>query len=98
MKNDTATVGSFATLFSLVRRKPVTELQLLEWVGGCTMGVLGALILALNVPWSGYGWILFLVSNLSWMRYAVLTKTTSIFVMQIAFTSTTAIGLFRWLA
>jgi len=68
----------------------------LKWVGTIT-GVLGALMLALNIPLSGWGWTLFLVSSLSWTLAGAVMKDTSLVVLQFAFVVVDMIGVWRWL-
>jgi uncharacterized membrane protein len=67
-----------------------------KWVGTAT-GVLGALILALNIPLSGWGWILFLVSSVSWTFAGLVMKDMSLAVLQFAFVVVDLIGVWRWL-
>jgi hypothetical protein len=66
-----------------------------SWMGSIA-GVLGALFLALNLTWSGLGWFAFLASNFAWIIYAVLQRVPSLLVMQLVFTTTSLIGIFRW--
>lgn len=68
-----------------------------EWVGAAAGG-LGALMLAINVSWSAYGWLLFLASNVSWIVYAIQRRVRSVLLMQLVFTSTSLTGVYRWLA
>lgn len=68
-----------------------------EWLGSL-LGILGASMLAVNAPWSGYGWWAFLASNLAWMVYAILGSVRSILLMQIVFMATSVLGIVRWLA
>ena len=67
-----------------------------KWVGTIT-GVIGAFILALNIPLSGWGWTLFLMSSLSWTFAAVVMKDMSLAVLQFAFVVVDLIGVWRWL-
>ena len=67
-----------------------------EWFGSIA-GVTGAALLAVNMPWSGYGWLLFLASNTAWILYAFMERVSSMFLMQLVFTGTSLIGVFRWL-
>lgn len=71
-------------------------LDLLQWTG-CVLGVGGALLLALNRPCSGAGWLLFLASNGSWICFGVLTGAAGLVTMQLAFTVTSLVGIYRWL-
>ncbi len=55
-------------------------------------------MLAINVSWSAYGWLLFLASNVSWIVYAIHRRVRSVLLMQLVFTSTSLTGVYRWLA
>ena len=68
----------------------------LKWVG-TTTGVLGALMLALNILLSGSGWALFLISSLSWTLAGAVMKDMSLVVLQFAFVVVDMIGVWRWL-
>lgn len=68
----------------------------LEWIGAIG-GAIGALLLACNKRWSGYGFVLFLASNGAWMSYGVLTHTFGMVFMQIVCTGTSLLGIWRWL-
>lgn len=69
----------------------------LEWLGAA-FGLLGSAILAARLPWSGAGFIAFMVSNVAIGLFAIRTKSWGLFAMQIGFTGTSAIGIYRWLA
>ncbi len=72
------------------------SLKWLEWAG-CATGVLGALLLALNNRYSGWGFALFLLSNVFWIAFGLRTRTHSLVTMQMAFTATSLIGIYQWL-
>ncbi|WP_284155516.1 hypothetical protein [Sulfuricystis multivorans] len=72
------------------------SLGMLEWIGAIG-GAAGALLLALNNRWSGYGFVLFLVSNAAWIAYGLMTHTFGMVAMQIVFTGTSLLGVWRWL-
>ena len=72
------------------------SLGVLEWVGAIGGGA-GALLLAFNHRWSGYGFVLFLASNAAWMTYGVMTHTFGMVTMQIVCTGTSLLGIWRWL-
>ena len=55
-------------------------------------------MLALNESFSGFGWIAFLVSNIAWLVYGRLMRVHSIVLMQLVFTATSLVGIYRWLA
>jgi len=71
-------------------------LKFVEWFGSIT-GLLGSLILGLNTSFSGWGFVAFLLSNAAWLTYGFKTKTWSMVAMQIGFTVTSSIGVWRWL-
>lgn len=68
---------------------------LLEW-SGSTTGLLGAGLLATNSAVSGYGFVAFLVSNLFWIGYATSTRAWGLRAMQVGFTATSLVGIWRW--
>jgi len=68
---------------------------IIEWAGAIT-GLSGALLLSLNVEYSGYGFIFFLISNVAWIIFSISNRTYSLLVQQVGFTATSIIGVFRW--
>ena len=70
--------------------------RFVEWFGA-TAGVIGALMLASNTTWSGYGWLAFLASNIAWFAYAAMQGVKSMLLMQLVFATTSLIGIYRWL-
>lgn len=68
----------------------------LKWLGTIT-GVLGALMLALNIPVSGWGWVLFTISSVSWTVAGLVLRDTSLVVLQGAFVAVDLLGVWRWL-
>lgn len=73
-----------------------SHLSLAEWLG-CLTGVAGSALLAANNRWSGYGFVLFMVSNLCWIAYALMNGIYGLVAMQMAFTFTSGLGIWRWL-
>ena len=69
----------------------------LQWIG-CVVGVLGAYLLALNNRRSGWGFVSFLMSNVCWMAFGLLTKAPGMVFMQVAFTATSLLGIYRWMS
>jgi hypothetical protein len=67
----------------------------IEWAGS-GMGLLGATLLATNSAYSGFGFVAFLLSNFCWMAYAYHRKISGLLVMQIGFTTTSLVGIWRW--
>lgn len=70
--------------------------DLLEWIG-CITGLLGSFLLAAKVAASGFGWALFIISNICWAAYAIMTRARGMLLMQLGFTVANIIGIFRWL-
>lgn len=67
-----------------------------EWLG-CAFGVLGSGLLALNARCSGWGFVLFFVSNLFWIGFALAHQNYGLLFQQMVFLLTSAIGIYRWL-
>lgn len=68
----------------------------LQWIG-CAMGLGGSLLLALNCRVSGWGFVLFLVSNVFWISFGLLTDAPGIVVMNLGFSGTSLMGVWKWL-
>jgi len=68
----------------------------IKWFGTAT-GVAGALVLALNIPISGWGWVLFGVSSLCWTIAGAVMRDYSLVVLQATFLVVDIIGIWRWL-
>ena len=73
-----------------------TTLDALQWAG-CATGVAGALLLALNTKHSGWGFVLFLISNSFWTAYGIQTGAPGLVATQVIFTATSLLGIYRWL-
>ncbi len=71
-------------------------LQPIKWTGTGT-GILGALLIAANVPLSGWGFVLFLVSSLAWTGAGLLTREPSLVALNATFTAINVLGIVRWL-
>lgn len=69
----------------------------LDWVG-CAAGIAGAGLLAANQPFSGWGFVLFLISNACWYVHGRRQGVAAMSVMQAGFTVTSLCGIWRWLA
>jgi nicotinamide riboside transporter PnuC len=69
--------------------------DILQWLG-CVFAVFGALLLASKTPRSGYGFILYLISNVFWIAYGLAVNARGLLVMQIFFSITSLIGIYRW--
>jgi nicotinamide riboside transporter PnuC len=66
----------------------------LEWIGSLS-GLLGSLLLALNMRVSKYGWISFLVSNLALIAFSIGVDRHGLLMQYLGFTATSLLGLYR---
>ncbi|KPK47867.1 MAG: hypothetical protein AMS22_16095 [Thiotrichales bacterium SG8_50] len=73
----------------------MTLLAFLEWTGALT-GLAGAALLATRTRASGWGFVLFLGSNLAWGTFGWLSDAMGLVVMQIGFTATSLYGIHNW--
>ena len=71
-------------------------IDFLQWAG-CITGVAGASLLALNTKNSGWGFVLFLVSNGFWTAFGIQTNAPGLITTQLVFTATSVFGIYRWL-
>lgn len=68
----------------------------LQWLG-CFAGASGSLLLATKTQYSGWGFVLFLISNGFWTAYGLLINAPGLIAMQVIFIVTSTIGIYRWL-
>ena len=71
-------------------------IRVTKWTG-TLFGVAGAGLIALNLPISGWGFILFLVSSVSWTAAGIMMREHSLILLNAAFTVINLIGVYRWL-
>ncbi len=71
-------------------------LTTLKWIGTIT-GLVGALILAVNLPLSGWGWVLFAASALAWTIAGIVMREYSLVLLQGGFFIVDLLGIYRWL-
>lgn len=74
----------------------MTWLYLFEWLGAL-LGLAGAALLAANHRLSGWGFLAFLLSNVCWITYALMTNAYGLIAMQAGYTLISVFGLCRWL-
>lgn len=68
----------------------------LKWFGtACALA--GAGLVAANIPLSGWGFVLFLASSLSWLIASAVTRDGAQAAMQLGFTAVNLLGIWRWL-
>ena len=68
----------------------------MKWLGTAA-GILGALLMALNIPWSGWAFALFLVSSLVWTGVGLLERDGALAALNLAFVAVDVLGIFRWI-
>lgn len=76
-------------------RRQLLSLTTLEWAG-CILALVGAGLLSLRLPASGYGFAFYLASNLFWIGAAVRRGSLPMLLMQMGFTLTSISGLWNW--
>ncbi|MBF0251374.1 MAG: hypothetical protein HQL35_12190 [Alphaproteobacteria bacterium] len=78
------------------KREHSPLVPIVKWVG-TLFGVTGAVLMAMNIPISGWGFVLFLVSSTAWTSAGVMTRDYSIIVLYAVFTAIDLLGIYRWL-
>ena len=73
-----------------------TMIAWLKWIG-TGAGLAGALVIALNLPFSGWGFVLFFVSSTTWLAAAILQRDTPLAVLSAGYTAVNILGMYRWL-
>lgn len=68
----------------------------MKWLG-TAFQLAGCIILALNVPWSGWAFPLMLYGSLTWLGVAIRTDDDALAGLNLAFTAINALGIWRWL-
>lgn len=71
-------------------------IETIEWIGSFG-GIAGALILALNRPWSGWGYPVFLVFTGLLLLAAAWRGSGPHMALFGAYTAVNALGVYRWL-
>ena len=64
---------------------------------GSSTGIIGALLIALNINMFLTGYLFFLVSSLSWIVYSYKTSQKNLLVMNIVFGVINAIGVYNFI-
>jgi len=60
---------------------------------GAYFGISGAMLLAVAIPASKWGWVLFLVSNLFWLLFAVRFRFRKLAKQTVVFTASSVLGI-----
>lgn len=70
-------------------------MEVYEWYASA-FGVVGALLVALNIPKSRYGFVLFLVSSAMWSYVAYQSNLVPLLLNQLVFVAINVVGIQRW--
>lgn len=71
------------------------NVKIVEW-SGTVLGLVGSLLLALNITISGYGFITFLASNVCWLFFGIRNRAWGLVTMQAGFAVTSLLGIYNW--
>ncbi len=71
-------------------------MTVLKWLG-TVLAIIGALAIALNLPYSGWGFVAFLISSISWSIAGFMMREPSLVVLQGTFIIINVLGIYRWL-
>lgn len=73
--------------------------MLLHWIdtAAAAFGMLGTLLLAMNGPRAGWGFVCYLASNAGWIWFGLAHGHWSLVVQQVCFVATSVLGAWRWL-
>lgn len=70
--------------------------RVVEWIGSIT-GLLGSWLIATNTDVSGWAFPAWLISNACWIAFSIRTKNHPMLLMQIGYTASSILGVYRWL-
>lgn len=73
-----------------------TWLRAIRWFAALS-GIAAGLLLALNIPISGWGFVLFTFSSLAWIVSGLVMGVRSLIVVNIVLLLTNLLGIYRWL-
>lgn len=68
----------------------------IAWAGSIT-GAAGAIVLAPRARYSGWGWVLFLASNVFWICASLARHDVPQLFMQAVLTITSLVGMWKYL-
>lgn len=71
-------------------------LHALKWTGAAG-GIVGAFLVAANVPISGWGYVPFLVGSLALVGWGAMIREPAVWVLNGVFTAANLLGIWRWL-
>jgi nicotinamide riboside transporter PnuC len=67
-------------------------------VTGAFFGLLGTFLLARSDERSGWGFVVYLASNVAWLWFAAVHGHWAVLVQYLGFTAVSVYGIWRWLA
>ena len=73
----------------------ITDKGLTETIGALT-GVAGSLLLALNNEYSAYAWPIWLISNLSLIKFMHTNTHLPTMLMHCCYLLSTLVGIYKW--
>jgi hypothetical protein len=69
---------------------------LVEW-GAAILGVLGSEVLAQKASYSAWGWVIWILSNVLWIAFAIKRRAFGLLAMQIFYMGISIQGALNWL-
>jgi hypothetical protein len=72
------------------------HLTRLKWAAACC-GATGSVLIAANIPISGWAFVVFLLSSTLWMTASMLMRERAILAEATVYTLINCIGIYRWL-
>ena len=68
----------------------------MRWVAALT-GIAGGVVLAIKVPWSGWGFVLFAASSAAWVVSGLIMRVRSLVAVNVVLLLTNLVGIYRYL-
>ena len=72
------------------------SLALAKWIGTVS-GIIGAFLVAMHIPQSGYGFLFFTVSAITWGLAGWIQRDWALLTLQSVFLGINLLGVYRWL-
>lgn len=70
--------------------------RFLRWIG-TACGLAGAALVALNIPASGWGFVVFLGQSVPWLFVGLRRGDRALALLNLGFTAVNLLGIWRWL-
>ena len=71
-------------------------LRTIRWTAAL-LGIAGGVLLAIKIPWSGWGFALFALSSAAWIAAGAVMRVRSLVLVNAVLLLTNLIGIYRWL-